>query len=84
MTDPRNNGTSLRQRDDESRASFLTRIFASKGYTLDGRCIPSMPWWIESNEIETGEALDFACMPAGTSVEVGGGAFASFTLTRTR
>jgi hypothetical protein len=72
------------QRDNESRPEYLDRLFAGKVYTLDGEIIPNMTAWTWEEEIETAHAVRMARMPVGASMDIGGGAFATFTLCRTR
>ncbi len=70
------------QSPNEPRSAYLARIFRGQRFTLDGEPIPSMPAFCEDNEVEAEEALDFARMAVGASFLLGGGAFATFTLTR--
>jgi len=66
----------------ETRPEYLDRIFRRKVYTLDGERIESMAVFCCENEVESAEAFDLASMKPGTSVELGGGAAATFTLKR--
>jgi hypothetical protein len=68
----------------ETRPEYLDRIFRRKGYTLDGESIESMAVFCCQNEIESSDAFDIASMKIGASMDIGGGAFATFTLCRTR
>jgi hypothetical protein len=73
----------------ETRPEYLDRIFKSaprtyKVYTLDGERIESMAVFCCENEIESADAFEIASMPVGASMDIGGGAFATFTLCRTR
>jgi hypothetical protein len=76
--------TTYTQSPNESRPAFLRRIFADKWFTLDGDMLFSMPEFITMNEVETGDAISMATMPVDSTMVIGGGAFASYTLKRTR
>jgi hypothetical protein len=59
-------------------------LLRSRWFTLDGRILPDAPEFVRMNAFTAEEIQRIASMPVGASMDIGSGAFATFTLRRTR